>query len=419
MKLPETIRAAFVIARRDFTATVFSKTFLFFLLGPLFPLLLGVGMVGIGAQVDRNSKAPPVAVISSPEDYELLVAARKRLSPLGGAEPLVELRYVFPKGDINQQRDRLLSDNDRPVFGVLDGGLAAPHLTGAVTRGGRPARQVPLFVEEARRIKVQPNVEGAPLRLTPTTSTSGLEAFTRSMTARVGQTLLFVLTILLAGMLLSQLIEEKSSKVIEVLAAAVPVDAIFLGKLFAMLGMSLVGIAAWGLAGAFLIDVIREGGLATLATPAVGWPAFLILVFVYFSMSYLLIGATFLGIGAQASTVREVQTLSMPVTMGQVVLFGFAAIGVGRPMSTEAIAAAVFPLSSPFAMIARAAEQPALWPHLVALTWQGLWVALILRMASGVFRRSVLKSGRSRPPLIKFWATSLLAMLGLASKASR
>ena len=65
MKLPETIRAAFVIARRDFTATVLSKTFLFFLLGPLFPILLGFGMVGIGAQVDRNAKAPPVAVIAS------------------------------------------------------------------------------------------------------------------------------------------------------------------------------------------------------------------------------------------------------------------------------------------------------------------------------------------------------------------
>jgi ABC-2 type transport system permease protein len=395
MKLPETIRAAFVIARRDFTATVLSKTFLFFLLGPLFPILLGVGMVGIGAQVDRNAKAPPVAVISSAGEYELIAAARQRLLPLADAAPLVELRHVTPEADLAAQRAQLLSNDGNPVIAVLDGGIAAPHLTGAVTSRGRTARHVGLFVEEARRMAVQPPANGPPLRLTPTESTSGLEAFTRSMTARVGQTLLFVLTILLAGMLLSQLIEEKSSKVIEVLAAAVPVDAIFLGKLFAMLGMSLVGITVWTLAGATVIDLLREGGLATLATPAVGWPAFLILVLVYFSMSYLLIGATFLGIGAQASTVREVQTLSMPVTMGQVVLFGFAAVGVGRPMSTEAIAAAVFPLSSPFAMIARAAEQSALWPHLLALIWQGLWVALILKVAAAIFRRSVLKSGKS------------------------
>lgn len=396
MKIPETIRAAFVIARRDFTATVLSKTFLFFLLGPLFPILLGVGMVGIGAQVDRNAKAPPVAVISSVQDFDRLEAARERLSPLVGAESLIELRHVRPEADLAAQRARLLSDDEDPVFGVLDGGLAAPHLTGAVTSRGRTARQIGLFVDEARQMTVRPAIEGPPLRLTPTKSTSGLEAFTRTVTARVGQTLLFVLTILLAGMLLSQLIEEKSSKVIEVLAAAVPVDAIFLGKLFAMLAMSLVGITVWAVAGAMVIDLLKEGGLATLATPAVGWPAFLILVLVYFSMSYLLIGATFLGIGAQASTVREVQTLSMPVTMAQVVLFGFASLGVGRPMSGEAIAAAIFPLSSPFAMIARAAEQAALWPHLVALFWQGLWVALILKVAAAIFRHSVLKSGKSR-----------------------
>lgn len=396
MKLPETIRAAFVIARRDFTATVLSKTFLFFLLGPLFPILLGMAMVGIGAQVDRNAKAPPVAVISSAEDFKLLSAARQRLSPLADLAPLVELRHVAPEPDLAGQRARLLSNEADPVIAVLDGGLAAPNLTGAVTSRDRTARHVRLFVDEARRLEVENPVDAPRLRLTPTVSTSGLQAFTRSMTARVGQTLLFVLTILLAGMLLSQLIEEKSSKVIEVLAAAVPVDAIFLGKLFAMLGMSLVGITVWALAGAMVIDLLREGGLASLATPAVGWTAFVILVLVYFSMSYLLIGATFLGIGAQASTVREVQTLSMPVTMAQVVLFGFASLGVGRPMSTEAISAAVFPLSSPFAMIARAAEQPELWQHVLALLWQALWVALILKFAAAVFRRSVLKSGPSR-----------------------
>ena len=53
MKLPETVRAAFVIARRDFSATVLSKTFLFFLLGPLFPLAIGLGFVGIGARESR------------------------------------------------------------------------------------------------------------------------------------------------------------------------------------------------------------------------------------------------------------------------------------------------------------------------------------------------------------------------------
>jgi ABC-2 type transport system permease protein len=47
-------------------------------------------------------------------------------------------------------------------------------------------------------------------------------------------------------------------------------------------------------------------------------------------------------------------------------------------------------------MIARAAELPDLWPHLLALVWQAIWVALILKLAGQLFRRSVLKSGKSR-----------------------
>jgi ABC-2 type transport system permease protein len=396
MKLPETLRAAFVIARRDFSATVLSKTFFFFLLGPLFPLALGFAFGGIGAQVERNARPPAVAVIASPEEFALLEAARTRLSPLADQLPLVELRRVDAEPDLAAQRLKLLASTAQPAQGVLDGGLDKPHFTGAVRYNSRYVRQVGLYIDEARRMRTQPPVKGPSLGFTPTRSSSGTIALARGITARAGQTLLFVLTILLAGMLLSQLIEEKSNKVIEVLAAAVPVDAIFLGKLFAMLAMSLVGITVWAGCGAIAIAIWAEGGLGGLPPPAVGWTAFLVLVLVYFSMSYLLIGATFLGIGAQASTVREVQTLSMPVTMAQVVLFGFASIGVGKPMSAEAISAAVFPLSSPFAMIARAAEQSALWPHLLALIWQVLWVALILKVAAAIFRRSVLKSGPSR-----------------------
>ena len=396
MKLPETIRAAFVIARRDFVATVFSKTFLLFLLGPLFPIGLGFIFGGIGAQVEKTANPPAIAVVFSKADFRLLEAARTRLLPLQDDRPLVQLHRVDPGPDAAVQRHRLLTSAEEPILGVLEGGLGDPHFTGAVTADGRTVRQVNLFVDEARRIKTEFEIPSLPVEVTLTRSSSGSVAFARNITARAGQTILFVLTILLAGMLLSQLIEEKSNKVIEVLAAAVPVDAIFLGKLFAMLAMSLVGITVWTSAGAAAIALYAKGGLAALPPPAVGWPAFLFFILLYFSMSYLLIGATFLGIGAQASTVREVQTLSMPVTMSQVILFGIASLGVGKPDSPEAIGAAIFPLSSPFAMVARAAEQEALWPHFLAFAWQVAWVALILRIAAALFRRSVLKSGPTR-----------------------
>jgi ABC-2 type transport system permease protein len=393
MKLEELVRSAFVIGRRDFTATVMSKAFLLFLLGPLFPVLMGVTFGGIGARIESEAQKPVVAVVASADEFARIAKSRNKLADVVQGERVIGLSHATPGADPAAKRQALLQQKSPPVIGVLEGGLDHPSFTGAVLAGGPTVHQLHWIIDDARRTRLQAEVGGEPLIVKLTDRSAGSVASARSLTARGGQALLFILTILLAGMLLSQLIEEKSNKVIEILAAAVPVDAIFLGKLFAMLAMSLVGIAVWATAGAGAIALWSRGGLTSLPPPAVGWPGFLAFVPVYFAMSYLLIGAVFLGIGAQASTVREVQTLSMPVTMAQVVLFAFASMGVGNPNGMEAIGAAIFPLSSPFAMLGRAAEEPALWPHLLAFVWQALWVALILRVAAGLFRRSVLKSG--------------------------
>jgi ABC-2 type transport system permease protein len=169
-------------------------------------------------------------------------------------------------------------------------------------------------------------------------------------------------------------------------------DAVFLGKLFAMLGMSMVGICVWGAAGAVLHLAVGSA-LPALQAPAVGWPIFITLGVVYFWMAYLLLGSLFLAIGSMASTVREVQTLSMPVTMMQLVVFFFAIYARAKPGTPVELLAMIIPFSSPFAMLARAAVSPALWPHALALLWQVASVALFVRVGAQLFRKRVMKSG--------------------------
>jgi ABC-2 type transport system permease protein len=167
-----------------------------------------------------------------------------------------------------------------------------------------------------------------------------------------------------------------------------------------MLAVSMVGITVWG-ACAFTFwalagEAVSAGtgtDLANLPAPAVGWPLFVVLGITYFAMAYLLLGALFLTIGAMASTVREVQTLSMPVTMLQLLVFFLAAYTITQPGSALEKAAMIFPLSSPFAMLARAAMDEALWVHAAALAWQGLAVVGIVKGGSLLFRKRVMKSG--------------------------
>ena len=387
--------AAFVIARRDFTATVLSKTFFFFLLGPLFPLLLGGVFGGIGARVASQTAQPVVAVVMNPQEYSALAQARVRLADAAGEGSVVRLAYYAPEPDADAQVKRLLRSRNPPIQAVLTGWFGDPKLIGDVRPDSSTERQLQLLL----RSSLVPEFPSPELDVVRTPPAAGSMAKDRAVTAQLGQMFLFFLTILLAGMLLSQMIEEKSNKIIEVIAAAVPIDAMVLGKLFAMLAACLLGLLVWGSVGVATVAFLSGGHLDKIPVPAVGWPAFFSLAVIYFSMNYLLLGALFLSIGAQASTAREVQILSMPVTFAQVLIFGLAAIAVGAPNSTGALAAAVFPLSSPLVMLARAAELPGLGAHALALAWQALWVGLILAFGAHLFRRRILQSG----PAGGFW----------------
>lgn len=390
------LQSAYVIGRRDFVATVMSRTFLIFLLGPLIPMAFGIFFASMGDRMGRVDNHPTVAVVGSAADFAAIKAAHERLEPGFPERTLPDLVHFEPDYVPDAQIRELLASEDERIMAVLTGGLASPRLIGAIAEDGSTRQQMTLILNEARQEQALRsgglNVPPVTIPLRKIEDSAASVASARSMTAAMAQSLLFVLTMLLATLLLSNLVEEKSSKVIEVLAAAVPINAIFFGKLFAMLAISFVGIAVWagvGLAaaGIWLPDDIH------VPEPAVGWVAFVAMIFIYYAASYLLLGALLLGIGGQASSIREIQTVSMPVTMGQLVVFAVAIISVGQHENLIGIGAAIFPFSSPFAMVARGAERPDLWPHLIAIIWQALWVWVIVRLGAGLFRRSVLKSG--------------------------
>jgi len=390
------IRSAFVIARRDFSATVLSKTFIFFLLAPLFPVAMGGLFGSIGARVANQTERPVVAVVAPKSEFAQLAAAREQLADAVGDQSLVKIVGYSPKGDLAAQRKKLLASHNPPVRAVLSGGLDHPRLVGALSGDPATVAQLKLLITDAR----DDDAANTPdLPVTDVHVSTGTLSADRATTAWVAQAALFFLTLMLSTMVMSQLIEEKSNKIIEVIAAAMRIDAMFVGKLFAMLAASVLALVVWICAGALLLQMVKHGGVQTLPVPAVGWPGFLALAIIYFAMNYLLFGAAFLVIGAQASTAREVQTMSLPVTFAQMLIFAFAATAINGMDSPPGLAAAAFPLSSPMTMLARAAERSEWWPHFAAIVWQALWVALILRVGSQLFRRTVLKSG----PRLPWW----------------
>ena len=383
------LRAALVIMRRDLAALLFSRSFLFFLLGPLFFLVV-TGVAGsIGNSADQGADRTVLGIAMTARDGQAMIDARTVLAPHtdGDLPDFVVVRQLRPGERFDPQVE--LTKGAGNLAAIVSGTPARPVLTGPKAAVSEWSGEISLIAAQALGHGV---THFPTVRLAATTTSHADIHRGQALTAQAGQTLLFLLTMLLAGMVLSNLVEEKSNKIIEVLAAAIPMDAVFLGKLFAMLAMSLVGICVWGAAGEMLHLALGRA-LPSLQEPAVGWPIFIALGVVYFSMAYLLLGALFLAIGSMASTVREVQTLSMPVTMMQLVVFFFAIYARTKPGSGIELLAEIIPFSSPFAMLARAAVSPALWPHALALLWQVASVALFVRLGAQLFRRRVMKSG--------------------------
>lgn len=382
---------AWVVARRDFTAILFSRAFFFFLLGPLFPVVVGALAGSVGQRVQQVEDAPQVGVVMQADDADAMVRARDGLAGhLGGMLPGFSVLRRLEPGETFDPRTAVHEGTD--VAAILSGTPRQPVLTGPQEQVERWRGPVALVAGEAAsgRQRALPDV-----RLATTATSNVKERKGRLRTAQGAQTLLFLLTMMLAGMVLSNLVEEKGNKIIEVLAAAIPMDSVFFGKLFAMLGVSFVGITVWGAVGAGLW-LAAGPAVPDLPDPAVGWPMLFALGVVYFAMAYMLLGSLFLSIGSMASTVREVQTLSMPVTMMQLLVFFFASFAMTQPGSALEMAAILFPLSSPFAMLACAAQEPALTPHLFAVAWQAAWVFLLVRFGARLFRTRVMKSGAGK-----------------------
>ncbi|MGL4237251.1 hypothetical protein, partial [Tabrizicola sp.] len=80
-------------------------------------------------------------------------------------------------------------------------------------------------------------------------------------------------------------------------------------------------------------------------------------------------------------------------TMAQLINFFFASYALTKTGQPIEQFAAIFPFSSPFAMIGRAALEPTLWHHAVAITGQIFFAILLLRLGVVLFKRNVMKSG--------------------------
>src|SRR3546814_18402455 len=97
------VRTAAVIARRDFIATVMSRTFLLFLIAPIFPLLFGLVFGSVGSDVaPRPDHLRALAITAGPEPMMRIATAHESLQEGVAPASSIEIGRASCRGRVCQ-----------------------------------------------------------------------------------------------------------------------------------------------------------------------------------------------------------------------------------------------------------------------------------------------------------------------------
>lgn len=227
--------------------------------------------------------------------------------------------------------------------------------------------------------------------------------------------LLFMATFISANALLMGVVEEKSTRMIEILLSSASAREIMAGKLLGAVGASLTTIALWVL-GLFTAIAMLAPDLAQAILGEAG-QLFTVhnlpLLLFYFACGLLIYGALFLGIGSMAASVVDAQALLGPATLILIFPNIMISIILADPNGLFARIISWIPIYTPFFMLMRLPSHPStveIWAT-AALTLATAFF-VVLQMTK-VFEANVLTT--ERPPSLGIFLRSLFRRLGRGS----
>lgn len=208
----------------------------------------------------------------------------------------------------------------------------------------------------------------------------------------IGMIMVFLLFMAIStyGALVAQgVVEEKASRVVEVLLATVRPWQLLLGK---VIGIGLVGLAQLVIVAGAGIAMATAAGVMTLSDVALGTLAWGVL---WYLLGYFLYATIYAGAGALVSRQEDAQSVLTPVTM--VLVIGFV-VGLNLmlqdPDSTATRTMSLVPLLSPILMPGRvAAGQVAAWELSLAIALTLAGIALFTWLGGTIYRNAVLRTG--------------------------
>lgn len=207
----------------------------------------------------------------------------------------------------------------------------------------------------------------------------------------------------ISQMLLTNTIEEKSNRLMEVLLSSVSPFQLMLGKILGIAAIGLTMLFSWIifliLAVKFLPMLMGTGSLPVDLSGIVSDPIYLASFVVYFMLGYMFYASLLVAIGSVCNTLKEAQNLMTPIIMVLIIPL-LAMMPIAKdPNGSLAVIMSYIPPFTPFAMMNRVAGSPPMMDYVLTTLLLMASLALVVWAAAKVFRVGVLMYGK--PPKLR------------------
>jgi ABC-2 type transport system permease protein len=204
------------------------------------------------------------------------------------------------------------------------------------------------------------------------------------------------MSVLIYGLFVMRgVIEEKSSRIVEVLVSSVKPSQMMLGK---VIGIGLVGltqIGVWALT-AMLLTTFGVSAFSARGLTLPNIPISLLVYFViYFVLGYFLFATLYALVGATVSSEEEAQQAQIPVTLLLVVPMVIFNMIIANPTSGSSIVLSMVPFFAPTLMLMRIAViNPPFWQVLLSMAIMVATILLCVWVAAKIYRVGILMYGK-------------------------
>jgi ABC-2 type transport system permease protein len=210
---------------------------------------------------------------------------------------------------------------------------------------------------------------------------------------------LIYLTVLLYGqVILGAIVEEKETRIAEILFSSVRPFTLMFGKLIGVSLVALTQLAIWTFAFALLsiygMSALAARGVTGFIIPHVP-PLFFVYFFLFFVLGYFIYATLYALLGSMVTTTQEGGQLSVPIVFLLMAGLYMAFPVIRSPNSSFAVGVSMFPFFSPITMIVRIVTlKPPFWQIALSLMIGAITVVLLLWFASRIYRVGMLMYGK-------------------------